>query len=543
MITVNNITLQFGKKPLFKDVSLKFTPGNCYGIIGANGAGKSTFLKILSGVIEPQKGDVQIDSKMRMAVLEQDQFKFDDEKVLDTVIMGHKELYELSKVRDELYSKTEFTEEEGMKMGEVEAEFAEMNGYEAEAEAGMLLSGLGLPEESHELKMGELEAGDKIKVLLAQALFGNPDILLLDEPTNNLDINAKNWLEDFLINFNNTVLVVSHDRHFLNTVCTHITDIDFGQINMFAGNYEFWLRASQLSMKQKKDQNKKSEDKIKELKEFISRFSANASKAKQATARKKMIDKLTIDNIPHTSRRFPYIEFKAEREVGNIVLNINNISKEVDGELLINDFSLQVNPKDKIAFVGKNDLAKTVLFDILMGEMEQDNGTIEWGQTITPSYFPKENSKYFQTDLPITDWLRQYSDDNDETYIRSFLGRMLFSGEDALKPVNVLSGGEKVRCMLSKMMMESANVLVADEPTNHLDLESISALNDGLIKYDQVLLFSSHDHQLMQSTANRIVEIGPNGFIDKMTTYDEYMSDEEIKERRKEIYEESVKED
>lgn len=542
MITVNNITLAFGKKPLFKDVSLKFTPGNCYGIIGANGAGKSTFLKILAGEIEPQKGDIQIGSKMRMAVLQQDQFKFDNDKVVDTVIMGHTDLYKLMKLRDELYAKTEFTEEEGMKMGEVEADFAEMNGYEAEAEASMLLSGLGVPEDLHSSLMKDLEAGDKIKVLLAQALFGNPDILLLDEPTNNLDINSKNWLEEFLINFNNTVLVVSHDRHFLNTVCTHITDIDYGQINMFAGNYEFWLRASQLSLRQTKDSNKKSEDKIKELKDFISRFSANASKARQATARKKMIDKLTIENIPHTSRRFPYIEFKPDREVGNIVLNIENLSKTIDGEVIFKDFNLQVNPKDKIAFVGKNDLAKTVFFDIIMGEMQPDTGTIEWGQTITPSYFPKENSEFFNRNLPITDWLRQFSKDSDETYIRSFLGRMLFSGEDALKSVNVLSGGEKVRCMLSKMMMEGANVLVADEPTNHLDLESISALNDGLIKFDQVMLFSSHDHQMMESTANRIIEIGPNGFIDRMSSYDEYMNDPELKERRKEIYETSLEE-
>lgn len=542
MITVNNITLAFGKKPLFKDVSLKFTPGNCYGIIGANGAGKSTFLKILAGEIEPQKGDIQIGSKMRMAVLEQDQFKFDNDKVVDTVIMGHTDLYKLMKLRDELYAKTEFTEEEGMKMGEVEADFAEMNGYEAEAEASMLLSGLGVPENLHDSLMKDLEAGDKIKVLLAQALFGNPDILLLDEPTNNLDINSKNWLEEFLINFNNTVLVVSHDRHFLNTVCTHITDIDYGQINMFAGNYEFWLRASQLSLRQTKDSNKKSEDKIKELKDFISRFSANASKARQATARKKMIDKLTIENIPHTSRRFPYIEFKPDREVGNIVLNIENLSKTIDGEVIFKDFNLQVNPKDKIAFVGKNDLAKTVFFDIIMGEMQPDTGTIEWGQTITPSYFPKENSEFFNRNLPITDWLRQFSKDSDETYIRSFLGRMLFSGEDALKSVNVLSGGEKVRCMLSKMMMEGANVLVADEPTNHLDLESISALNDGLIKFDQVMLFSSHDHQMMESTANRIIEIGPNGFIDRMSSYDEYMNDPELKERRKEIYETALAE-
>lgn len=540
MIAVNNITLAFGKRALFKDVSLKFTPGNCYGIIGANGAGKSTFLKILSGEIEPQKGDIQIDSKLRMAVLEQNQFKFDEEKAIDTVIMGHRQLFELMKLRDELYAKTEYTEEDGMKMAEVEADFAEMNGYEAEAEAAMLLSGLGVAEESHNAKMKDLEAGDKIKILLAQALFGNPDILLLDEPTNNLDISSKKWLEEFLINFNNTVLVVSHDRHFLNTVCTHITDIDFGQINMFAGNYEFWLRASQLSMKQMKDANKKAEDKIKELKDFISRFSANASKAKQATARKKMIDKLTVENIPHTSRRFPYIEFKPDREVGNIVLNLTDITKTIDGEILLKDFSLQVNPKDKIAFVGKDDVAKSTLFEIIMGKLQADSGEIEWGQTITPSYFPKENSEFFQRSIPITDWLRQFSKDNDETYIRSFLGRMLFSGEDALKSVNVLSGGEKVRCMLSKMMMESANVLVLDEPTNHLDLESISALNDGLIKYDQVLLFSSHDHQLMQSTANRIIELGPNGFIDKMITYDEYMNDPEIAERRKEIYQTEV---
>lgn len=540
MISVNNVSLAFGKKTLFKDVNLKFTPGNCYGIIGANGAGKSTFLKVLSGEIEPQKGDVSIEPDKRMAILQQDQFKYDEEKVLDTVILGHEPLFNIMKERDELYSKSEYTEEEGMRMAEIEAEFAEMNGYEAEADASALLSGLGVNEDNHDKIMGDLEAGDKVKVLLAQALFGNPDILLLDEPTNNLDIQSIEWLENFLVNFNNTVLVVSHDRHFLNAVCTHTADIDFGQINLYPGNYEFWLRASQLSMRQKKEQNKKAEDKIKELKEFINRFSANASKAKQATARKKMIDKLSVDDIPHSSRRFPYIEFKPERECGNIILNITDLDVSVDGEKLIKDFNLQVNPHDKIAFISKNDLIKTALFETLEGEITPDKGNIEWGQTINPSFFPKENTKYFQSDIKIVDWLRQYSKENDETYIRSYLGRMLFSGEDALKPVNVLSGGEKVRCMLSKMMLEEANVIVLDEPTNHLDLEAISALNDGLIKFNEVILFSSHDHQLLNSTANRIVEIGPNGFIDKLTTYDDYFKDEDIKERRKDIYTEPV---
>lgn len=536
MLIVNNVSLAYGKRTLFKDVNLKFTPGNCYGIIGANGAGKSTFLKILSGEIEAQTGEIVTEPGKRMAVLTQDQFKYDKYKVLETVIMGHKELFKLMNERDILYSKSEYTEEEGMRMAVIESEFAEMNGYEAEADAATLLSGLGVDESLHSKLMSDLEAGDKVKVLLAQALFGNPDILLLDEPTNNLDIAAIEWLENFLINFNNIVLVVSHDRHFLNSVCTHIADIDFGQINIFMGNYEYWLRASQLSMKQKKDTNKKAEDKIKELKEFIQRFSANASKSKQATARKKMIDKLSVENIPHTSRRFPYIEFKADREVGNIILNIENLNMSMDGEVLIKDLNLTVNAGDKIAFIGKNDLAKTIFYRILDNQIKPESGTIEWGQTITTSFIHKDNSSEFEYDTPIVDWLRQYSKENDETYIRSFLGRMLFSGEEALKSVSVLSGGEKVRCMLSKSMMSGANVLAFDEPTNHLDLESISALNDALKNYSQVLLFSSHDHELLNSTANRVVEFGPNGCIDKMTNYDDYFKDPDVIERRKEIY-------
>lgn len=534
MITVNNVTLSFGKRTLFKDVNMKFTPGNCYGMIGANGAGKSTFLKILSGEIEPQKGNIFIEPGRRLAFLEQNQFKYDDNKIIDTVIMGHNKLFELAKKRDELYSKTEFTEEEGNIIAEVEAEYAELNGYESESEAASLLSGLGLDDSQHTKYMRELEAGEKVKVLLAQALFGNPDVLLLDEPTNNLDIKSITWLENFLSRFDNTVIVVSHDRHFLNQVCTHITDIDFSEIKTYVGNYDFWYQASTLSMKQRKDQNKRNEDKVKELEEFVRRFSANASKARQATSRKKLIDKITIDEIPHTSRRFPFIEFKPDRECGDIILEVEGLTKIIDDVKVLDSFNLTINKGDKIAFVGVNDIAKTTLFQILEGIIQPDGGEFKWGQTITPSFFPKENSKYFQSEYNLVDWLRLYSKEKDETYVRGFLGRMLFSGEESLKSSSVLSGGEKVRCLLSKMMCSGANVLVMDEPTNHLDLESINALNDAVEKYSEVVLFTSQDHQFIQTIANRIIEITPKGVIDRMMTYDEYINDEAISELRNE---------
>lgn len=536
MISVQNLSVQFGKRILFKEANIKFTPGNCYGIIGANGAGKSTFLKILSGEIEPTDGHVILEPGKRMAVLEQDQFKYDEDLVIETVIKGHNNLFDLMKEREALYAKSEFTEEEGNRIGEIEAEFAELNGYEAESDAATLLSGLGLGDEFLNKKMGDLESGEKVKVLLAQALFGNPDILLLDEPTNNLDISSIEWLEDFLIKFNNTVIVVSHDRHFLDSVCTHIADIDFKQINTFVGNYSFWQEAVQLVQKQKKDQNRKNEEKAKELKEFIQRFSANASKAKQATARKKMLEKLDLESMPHTSRRFPYIEFKPDREVGNIILNVENLSKSIEGEQLFKDLNLTINPGDKIAVISRNDLAVSSFFEIINGNMEPDSGSFEWGVTINKSYFPKEHTNEFIAGLPITDWLRQYSKDSEETYIRSFLGRMLFSQEEALKPTNVLSGGEKVRCLLSKMMLSGANTLIMDDPTNHLDLEAITSLNTALEKYSQVMLLTSHDHTLLQTTANRILELGPNGIIDKMTDYDTYIHSEEVQQRRNEIY-------
>lgn len=536
MIAAQNLSVQFGKRVLFKDVNIKFTPGNCYGIIGANGAGKSTFLKILSGEIEPTNGEIQKEPGKRLAVLKQDQFEFDEYRVIDTVIMGHKKLFELSKEREALYAKSEPTEEDGIRMGEVEAEFAEMNGYEAESDAGALLSGLGIEAEFLDKKMKDLESGEKVKVLLAQALFGNPDILLLDEPTNNLDIKSIEWLEDFLIKFNNTVIVVSHDRHFLDAVCTHIADIDYKQINIFVGNYSFWQEAVKLMTRQKKDQQRKNEDKAKELRDFIQRFSANASKAKQATARKKMLDKLDLENMPHSSRRFPFIEFKPERECGNIILNVEGLSKSLNGELLFTNVNLTLNPKDKIAFVSENDLAVSAFFEIINGEMEADSGKYEWGVTINKSYFPKENTKEFSMGLPIVEWLRQYSKDSEETYIRSFLGRMLFSQEEALKTTNVLSGGEKVRCMLSKMMLSGANALVLDDPTNHLDLEAITSLNEALEKYNEVILLASHDHKLLETTANRVVELTPNGIIDKMMTYSEYMHSQEVQERREELY-------
>lgn len=536
MITLSNLNLQFGKRILFKDVDLKFTPGNCYGVIGANGAGKSTLFKIITGEIDPTKGQVFIEPGKRLSVLEQDQFKYDEFKVLETVIKGNAQLWKLMQERDELYSKTEFTEEEGNRIAEVESEFAELNGYEAESEAATLLSGLGLGDEYLDKKMDDLESGEKVRVLLAQALFGNPDILLLDEPTNNLDIKSIEWLENFLHKFNNLVLVISHDRHFLNQVCTHIADIDFSQIRIYTGNYSFWSQAVELATKQLKDQQKKNEDKAKELKEFIQRFSANASKARQATSRRKLLDKLSLEDLPKTSRRFPYIEFKPERECGNIILNIENLSKTIDGQVLFKDLNLTVNANDKIAFISENDLAISTFFEIIMGNLEPDTGKFEWGVTITKSYIARENDDEFTTGLKITDWLRQYSKDTDETFIRSFLGRMLFSQEEANKYTNVLSGGEKVRCMLSKMMLSGANVLVMDDPTNHLDLEAITSLNNALEAYKEVILFYSHDHQLIQTTANRIIELTPNGIIDKMTFYDDYIKDEEIQKRREELY-------
>jgi ATPase subunit of ABC transporter with duplicated ATPase domains len=537
MIAANNLSIQFGKRILFKDVNVKFTPGNCYGIIGANGAGKSTFIKILSGKMEPTSGNISIETGKRMAVLEQDQFKYDEEKVLETVIMGHNRLFELMKEREELYSKTEFTEEEGNRIGEVEAEFAEINGYEAESEAATLLNGLGLGEEFMQKKMSDLEGGEKVRVLLAQSLFGNPDVLLLDEPTNNLDIKSIEWLEEFLYKFNNTVLVVSHDRHFLNKVCTHITDIDFAEMRTYAGNYSFWQQAAQLAMKQKKDQQKKSEDKASELKDFISRFSANASKARQATSRKKQLEKLNLDDLPKTSRRFPYIEFKAERECGNIVLDVHNLNKSKDGEVLLKDLSISIGPGDKVAVVSENDRAVTTFFDIITEKAEADSGEFNWGVTIKNAYMPKENNEYFLHDTSLVNWLRQYSPESDETFIRGFLGRMLFSQDEANKSSTVLSGGEKMRCMLSKTMLSSANTLILDDPTNHLDLEAITSLNNAMIAFDQTMLFTSHDHQLLQSTATRVLEITPNGIIDKICTYDEYIHSEEIQAKRQEMYE------
>jgi ATPase subunit of ABC transporter with duplicated ATPase domains len=536
MITVQNLTLAFGKRTLFKDVNVKFTPGNCYGLIGANGAGKSTFLKILTGEIEANKGEVLIDKNLRVATLKQDQFAFDDFTVLDTVIKGHEQLYEVMKKREELYSKSEMTEEEGELAANMEMEFAEMNGYEAEAEAGALLGGLGINEDEHHTLMGDLEAGLKVRVLLAQAIFGNPDILLLDEPTNNLDIQSIDWLENFLYKFENTVIVVSHDRHFLNKVCTHIADIDYGTIKLYVGNYNFWYQASTLAIRQMKDQNKKKEDKIKELQEFVQRFSANASKARQATSRKKLIEKLTFDEMPRTSRRFPFIHFKPERECGDIILEVSGLTKYIDGEVMFEDFNLSVAKKDKIVFIGKNDNAKSAFFEIISENMKPDHGEFNWGQTITTAYIPRENTDFFLTDINLVDWLRQFSKEKDETYIRGFLGRMLFSGEESQKSANVLSGGEKVRCMLSRMMLQGANALILDEPTNHLDLEAITSLNTAMETFPEVLLFSSHDHQLVSSVANRVIEFTPNGIIDKYLPFDEYLANDEIKALRRELY-------
>lgn len=537
MITASNISLSYGKRNLFKDVNIKFTPGNCYGIIGANGAGKSTFLKIMSGSINPDKGEIILEKGKRMSFLEQDQFKYDEFEVLQTVMMGHQKLYEISKKRDEIYAKEDFSDEDGVIAAELESEFAEMNGYEAESDAGSMLNGLGLKDDLHNKKMSELEAGEKVRVLLAQALFGNPDILLLDEPTNNLDIQSITWLENFLSNFENTVVVVSHDRHFLNQVCTHIADIDFSKITVYVGNYEFWRTASELALKQRHDANKKKEDKQKELQEFIARFSSNASKAKQATSRKKMLEKITIDDIAISSRKYPFILFKPERECGKVILTVTNLNKTIDGEHLIKDFNLNVNAGDKIVFHAENDLIKTTLLELLAGTIEPDSGTIEWGQTITKSHFPRENKEFFETDLNLVDWLRQYSPDQEETFVRGFLGRMLFSGEESQKKANVLSGGEKVRCMLSRMMLTEANVLLLDEPTNHLDLESITSLNNALIDYKEVVLFSSQDHQFIQTIANRVIELSPNGYIDKMMEFDDYLEDKNVKALREKLYE------
>ena len=533
MISANNVTLRIGKKALFEDVNIKFTEGNCYGLIGANGAGKSTFLKILSGKLETTKGDVVITPGQRLSVLEQDHFKYDDYPVMDTVIMGNERLYEIMKEKDAIYAKEDFTDEDGIRASELEGEFAEMDGWEAESNAAMLLNGLGIDTDYHYSLMKDLDGNVKVKVLLAKALFGNPDILLLDEPTNHLDLDAIAWLEEFLINFENTVIVVSHDRYFLNKVCTHTADIDYGKIQLYAGNYDFWYESSQLLIKQMKEANKKKEEKIKELQEFISRFSANASKSKQATSRKRALEKIELDEIKPSSRKYPYIDFRPDREIGNEVLCVEHLSKTINGEKVLDDISFILNHEDKVAFVGSNEIAKTTLFQILAGEMEPDEGSYKWGVTTSQAYFPKDNTEEFDNDLTIVDWLTGYSPVKDVTYVRGFLGRMLFAGEDGVKKVKVLSGGEKVRCLLSKMMISGANCLIFDEPTNHLDMESITALNNGLIKFPGVALFSCHDHQFVQTTANRTMEILPNGtMIDKITTYDEYLASDEMARKR-----------
>ena len=534
MIQASNITLRLGKKALFEDVNIKFTEGNCYGLIGANGAGKSTFLKILSGQLEPTNGDVIITPGQRLSVLEQDHFKYDAYTVLDTVIMGNQRLYDIMKEKEAIYMKEDFTDEDGIKASELEAEFADMDGWNAESDAATLLNGLGIETDLHYMTMSELNGAQKVKVLLAKALFGNPDILLLDEPTNHLDLDAIAWLEEFLINFENTVIVVSHDRYFLNKVCTHIADIDYGKIQLYAGNYDFWYESSQLLIKQMKEANKKKEEKIKELQEFISRFSANASKSKQATSRKRALEKIQLDEIRPSSRKYPYIDFRPQREIGNEVLSVENLSKTIDGEVILDNISFNVGREDKIALVGPNEQAKTVLFSILAGEMEPDSGSYKWGVTTSQSYFPKDNTKIFDTDDTIVDWLTQFSEIKDATYVRGFLGRMLFAGEDGVKKMRVLSGGEKVRVLLSRMMIEASNVLMLDEPTDHLDMESITALNNGLIKFPGVIIFSSRDHQIVQTTANRIIEILPGGkIVDKITTYDDYLeSDEMARERQ-----------
>ena len=537
MIAASNITLRIGKKALFEDVNIKFTEGNCYGLIGANGAGKSTFLKILSGQLEPTNGDIIITPGQRLSFLQQDHFKYDAYPVLDTVIMGNARLYEIMKEKEAIYAKEDFTEEDGIKASELEGEFATLNGWEAESDAATLLNGLGIGTELHYSLMSDLKGSEKVKVLLAQALFGNPDILLLDEPTNHLDLDAIAWLEEFLINFDNTVIVVSHDRYFLNKVCTQIADIDYAKLQLYAGNYDFWYESSQLLVKQMREANKKKEEKIKELQEFIQRFSANASKSKQATSRKRALEKIELDEIKPSSRKYPYIDFKPEREIGNEVLTVENLSKTIDGVKVLDNISFIVGREDKIALVGSNELAKTTLFKILSGEMEPDSGTYKWGVTTSQAYFPKDSTKEFDCDDVIVDWLMQYSEIKDVTYVRGFLGRMLFTGDDGMKKVRVLSGGEKVRCLLSKMMISGSNVLLLDEPTDHLDMESITALNNGLIKFPGVILFSSRDHQFVQTTANRIMEIVNGSLIDKITTYDEYLESDEMARKRQVITE------
>lgn len=537
MITTNNLSLQFGKRVLYKDVNLKFTPGNCYGIIGANGAGKSTFLRLLSGELEPTGGMVEVTPGERLAVLKQDHYAFDQYQVLRTVMMGYPRLVEVMDEKDALYAKPDFSEEDGMKASELEAEFAEMNGWDAESDAARLLNGLGITEDKHELMMSELTAKEKVRVLLAQALFGNPDILLLDEPTNHLDVASINWLEDFLADFPNTVIVVSHDRHFLNQVCTYICDVDYGEIKLYAGNYDFWYQSSQLALQLQKEQNKKAEEKIKELQTFIARFAANAAKSKQATSRKKLLEKIKVEDIKPSSRRYPYIAFTPDREAGDQLLTVDGISKMVDGEQVLKNVSFTLRKGDKVAFVGPNTLGKTMLFKILMGEEEPDEGSFKWGVTTTQAYLPSDNSSYFDgVELNLVDWLRQYSKDPDETFVRGFLGRMLFSGEESQKQANVLSGGERVRCMLSRMMLSGANVLLLDEPTNHLDLESITALNNGLIAFKGTALFASHDHEFVQTIANRIIDITPDGVVDRVTTYDDFLANETVQQQIAEKY-------
>lgn len=536
MITVTDVSLKFSEKPLFKDVNLKFTEGNCYGIIGANGAGKSTFLKLLSGEEEKDSGEITMTSGQRMAVLKQDHFAFDEYSVKETVMMGHPKLYECSKARDELYAKADFSEEDGIKASELETEFAEMGGWEAENQIEQMLSGLGLEEEFHDKNMTDLDESQKVRVLLAQALFGNPDALLLDEPTNGLDLESITWLENFLLDFPNIVIVVSHDRHFLNTICTYICDIDYGKITQFSGNYDFWYQMSQILQKQAKDQAKRREEKIADLKEFIQRFASNAAKSRQATSRKKVLDKLELEELPVTSRKFPYVHFEPERSIGNNVLDVKKLSFAKDGESLLKDFSLTVNRTDKIAFVGIEHNSISALFDIVSGTVKADTGEYFWGQTTGMSYMPRDNSNFFETDLNITEWLKQYSKVQEDAYVRGFLGRMLFSGDESLKPVKVLSGGEKVRCMLSRMMLSGANVLILDDPTNHLDLEAIESLNDALVKFPGVVLFNSHDWEFISSIANRIVEITPNGIIDRMMNFDDYVADKQVNELRAEYY-------
>ncbi|MDP6924191.1 MAG: ATP-binding cassette domain-containing protein [Candidatus Scalindua sp.] len=537
MLKTHDISLRFGKRILFEEVTTKFSPGNCYGVIGANGSGKSTLLKVLSGEIEPSSGNICVSSGQRIAVLKQNQYEFDEFQVRETVLMGHKKLFKIMEEKDAIYAKSDFSNEDGMRVSDLEDEFAELNGWEAESEVSTLLSGLGIADELHEKKMTELTGNEKVKVLLAQALFGNPDIMLLDEPTNHLDIQSINWLEEFLTKFKNTVIVVSHDRHFLNNVCTHMADIDYGKVTVYTGNYDFWLESSQLALQQTRDANKKTEAKRKELEAFVARFSANASKSKQATSRKKTLEKMVIEEIKPSSRKLPFIRFTPEKPIGNNVLTINNLSKRVDGEVAINDLTLTINNDDKIAFVGAHDLAKTALFEILMGEDKADSGDYTWGSTAIRSFLPKDNSEFFNDDVTLIDWLRQYSKEKDNHFIRGFLGRMLFTGEESLKKASILSGGEKVRIMQSRMMLSGANVLLLDEPTNHLDLEAITSLNNGLIEFKGVVMFVSHDHQFLQTIANRIIEITPYGVIDKKMTFDEYLENPAVQKQREEMYE------